>query len=364
VPSYTGGYGFGEAVLPEGELREPVVAAIPGGEVGADGRLVEARHPPQPGVDVGEAGLAARKPRAARGEAREERRCAGPEAVDECTVRDGKRLQAAVRVLDFCREIWILSVARPVLQSARIRDYAVVIPAYNERLAIAGIVERALEQAQIVIVVDDGSTDGTAEVLAALPVTLIRNAGNCGKAHSLWRGMQHALSLDVAGVVTLDADGQHGPEDIPRLVELARAHPRDIIVGARVLAREAAPRLRRFANRAADFGIGWAAGQRVADSQSGFRVYPAAVLQSVDIPHHPGRGFVFESEYLILAGGRGVHIRHVPILTLYTNDARASHFRSVRDVTRICLMVAWHLLRQGFHPAGLRRSRSSAGELR
>ena len=264
-------------------------------------------------------------------------------------------------------------MARPVLQSAnpredgRIREYAVVIPAYNERPTIAGIVERALIHARTVIVVDDGSTDGTAEALAPYPVTVIRNDRNAGKGHSLWRGMQHALTLGLAGVVTLDGDGQHAPDDIPRLVDMARSHPRDIVVGARLLARETAPRSRRWANRAADFGIGWAAGQALADSQSGFRAYPAALLQRVDIPHDPGRGFVFESEFLILAAALGARIHNVPILTLYPRDARASHFRGVRDVIGICLMVGWHLLRRGFHPAGLYRSISSsdrAGELR
>jgi hypothetical protein len=236
-------------------------------------------------------------------------------------------------------------VPRTVLQSANsaeagaIDDYAVVIPAYNECATIRGIVERALACARTVIVVDDGSTDR-----------------NCGKGHSLWRGMQHALSLGLAGVVTLDADGQHAPEDIARLVAMARSHPRDIVVGARLLARETAPRSRRFANRAADFGIGWAAGQRLADSQSGFRVYPSSLLQRIDIAHDATRSFVFESEFLIAAARLGARCRNVPILTRYPNGARASHFHGARDVVRITRMVAWHLLRRGLHPAGLYRS--------
>lgn len=240
------------------------------------------------------------------------------------------------------------------------RDYAVVIPAYNERATIADIVERALAQATTVIVVDDGSMDGTSEVLAGQPVTVIRNERNSGKGHSLWRGMQHALALGLAGIVTLDGDGQHAPEDISPLVQMAREHPADIIVGARLVARKTAPRSRRWANRVADFGIGWVAGQRIVDSQSGFRVYPAPLLQRIEVKHDATRGFVFESEILIAAARLGVRIRSVAVMMRYPEGARPSHFRGVRDIARITRMGVWQLLRRGMHPAGLYRSLFSA----
>jgi glycosyltransferase involved in cell wall biosynthesis len=233
--------------------------------------------------------------------------------------------------------------------------YAAVIPAYDESATIADVAARAARQVEPVIVVDDGSTDATSAALAGLPVMLLRNDRNLGKGASLWRGMQHALGLGVAGVVTLDGDGQHAPEDIPRLLAEARAHPGEIVIGARLLGREAAPRSRYLANRVADFWIGWAAGQRLADSQSGFRVYPAALLRSIDVKHGPGRGFVFESEILIAAARRGVGSRAVPIAALYPRAARASHFRPVRDIALITRMVAWKLLSRGMNPAGLRR---------
>jgi glycosyltransferase involved in cell wall biosynthesis len=241
----------------------------------------------------------------------------------------------------------ILSVAGPVLQStcspARVTDYAVVLPAFNEEATIAGIADRALAQAGTVIVVDDGSTDGTAAALADRPVILLRNERNAGKGHSLWRGMQHARSLGVAGIITLDADGQHAPEDIPQLIAVAREHPRDIVIGARLLAQESAPRSRLIANRCADWGITRAAGQPIADSQSGFRVYPSWLFDRLDVRHDRSRGFVFESETLIRAARLGARVHHVPVMTRFPAGARASHFR-VRDVTRICLMVAWYLV--------------------
>jgi len=226
--------------------------------------------------------------------------------------------------------------------------YAAVIPAFEEAATIADVAARAARQADLVVVVDDGSRDGTFEMLSGLPVVVLRNERNCGKGASLWRGMQYALEHGVAGVVTLDADGQHEPEDIPRLLQLAREHPDDIIIGARRARETLAPRARYLANRTADFWISCAAGQPLADSQSGFRVYPASVLRQVDVSHGPTRGFVFESELLIEAAQRGVRVRSVPIATSYPTQARPSHFRPVLDIARIVRMVAGKLLRRAW----------------
>lgn len=235
-------------------------------------------------------------------------------------------------------------------------SYPVLIPARNEAATIADVAARALRVAATVIVVDDGSTDGTHERLAGLPVVLLRNERNLGKGASLWRGMQHALALGAVGVVTLDGDGQHAPEDVPRLVRVARAHPDDIVIGARLVGRETAPRARRLANRVGDFCIGWAAGQPLDDSQSGFRVYPGSLLRRLEARHGPGRGFVFESEALIAAARLGARCRSVAIESVYPENARPSHFRPVRDIARIGGMVAWQLLRRGLYPVGLYRS--------
>src|SRR6185436_14401933 len=95
---------------------------------------------------------------------------------------------------------------------------AVVIPAYNEAGTIREIAERTLRQVPWLIVVDDGSTDGTAAAVADLPLTLLRNPENRGKGASLWRGIAHAIGEDAEVIVTLDGDAQHLPEDIPRLL--------------------------------------------------------------------------------------------------------------------------------------------------
>jgi glycosyltransferase involved in cell wall biosynthesis len=233
--------------------------------------------------------------------------------------------------------------------------HAVVIPAYNEAATLRDVAARALAQAPRVFVVDDGSSDATAASVAALPVTLLRNDVNLGKAASLWRGMQAALAAGADAVVTLDGDGQHAPEDIPRLLAAAAAHPGSLIIGARRGDRARIPAVRYYANRFANFWLSWASGQRLPDSQSGFRLYPSALLARLHVPHGKGRGFVFESEVLIEAARLGFPTVAVDIPAVYRPGARPSHYRH-RDSLRITAMVAGKLLRRGLYPQGLYRA--------
>ncbi|MGH8689631.1 MAG: glycosyltransferase family 2 protein [Burkholderiales bacterium] len=236
---------------------------------------------------------------------------------------------------------------------------AAVIPAYNEAATIRDVASRALAQLADVIVVDDGSTDGTAGALQGLAVTVIANPVNLGKGASLWRGFALALAEGADAVVTLDGDAQHRPEDIPRLVAAWQADPGRIVIGARLWDRGKAPPLRYFGNRFANFWVAWASGWPVADSQSGFRLYPAQVLRSVKVAHGPGARFAFESEILIEAGRAGVRSAAVPIAALYPANARASHYRSAVDTARIVRMIAWKLVSRGFDLPALVRSLSA-----
>jgi glycosyltransferase involved in cell wall biosynthesis len=232
----------------------------------------------------------------------------------------------------------------------------VVIPAYNEAATIADVATRARAQVARVIVVDDASTDGTDSCLGELDVTVLRNPENLGKAGSLWRGVHYALQTGSHAVITLDGDGQHRPEDIPRLLAKASECPGQIIIAARDMAHEQVPGYRRNANRVANFWISWACGYPIPDSQSGFRLYPASLMDAIEIDVSRGRSFVFESEILIEAASRGVYSQSVPIEAIYAEDRRPSHFRPVTDIVRITRMVAWRLIRQGLHPVGLLRS--------
>jgi glycosyltransferase involved in cell wall biosynthesis len=232
----------------------------------------------------------------------------------------------------------------------------VLIPAYNESATIRGLAERALAAVPNVIVVDDGSTDGTGAQLAGLPVTLLTHERNLGKAQSLWRGLDHAMAQGAGRVVTMDGDGQHNPDDIGRLLHVADLFPKRIVIGARLHDKRNFPPSRYYANQFARFWVSWAAGDSIADTQSGFRVYPAHLLAQLTHADVSWGRFVFESEVLIAAGARGVRSVAVSIPGIYPPAARRSHFRPVADIARIVAMVASRLLRRGMHPAGLWRS--------
>ena len=235
----------------------------------------------------------------------------------------------------------------------------VVIPAYREAATIADIVRscRAVLPAETgpveVIVVDDGSPDDTGPAAAQAGALVLRNPRNSGKGASLARGLAQAAADGAEYLITLDGDGQHRPEDLPRLLACAAADR--IVIGSRRAGGHAAPRGRRIANRIADFWVSWAAGSPIEDSQSGLRVYPAALAQRLG----PTRttGFAWESEVLITAGRLGFHTVSVPVPAIYGAAlSRSSHFRPIADITRIVVMVAGRLLRRGMYPVGLWRA--------
>jgi glycosyltransferase involved in cell wall biosynthesis len=184
-------------------------------------------------------------------------------------------------------------------------------------------------------------------------VTLLRNDRNCGKAGSLVRGFDHALAHGAAGVITLDADGQHAPEEIPVFLKQAKDCPNTLLIGARRREQRRMSFWRYAANRIADFWIGWAAGKPIEDSQSGFRFYPALLLRKVQVPHSPERSFVYESEILIETARHGVEILGVAVSVTRRPGPRPSHFRPILDIVKIVRMVAWKLISRGMYPVGL-----------
>ncbi|HUH31794.1 MAG TPA: glycosyltransferase family 2 protein [Rhodanobacter sp.] len=235
--------------------------------------------------------------------------------------------------------------------------WCVLIPCLNEAAAIAAVLESVLALGAAVIVVDDGSDDRTPEIVAQLPVTLVRHSVRRGKGEALRRGFREARRQGYTAVVTMDGDGQHLAADIPRLVAAAARYPRHIVIGARLLDRTQQPKARRRANAVADWGISWGCAQPVADTQSGQRWYPPAALELVDLP---AEDFVFEAALLITAS-REQHlgIVSVPIASRYHAEFRASHLNPVRDVTRITLYTIGRVLHYGNIVASYRRSRQA-----
>ncbi len=231
-----------------------------------------------------------------------------------------------------------------------------VIPAYNEASTIAAVAGAARPHVDRVIVVDDGSTDGTVTALEGMDVDVLRHGVNRGKAAALWHGMERALAQGAAAVITLDGDGQHDPAEIPALVTAWRAQPDRLVIGARLKGRGRTPPIRLFGNRMADFWISWASGQHIRDSQSGFRLYPGGLLAKIRLPHHRAHSFVFESEVLIEAEQLGHRASIVPIQCIYPENRRPSHYRPTIDTLRIIAMVARRLIGRGMRPAGLLRS--------
>ena len=229
-------------------------------------------------------------------------------------------------------------------------NVAVVIPALNEASHIREVVRDALAHCDHVIVVDDGSDDGTHLCIGDLDVTVLRHAQRMGKGASLRDGFRHAQRLGARGVLTMDGDGQHSGADIPRLLDAANRHPACMVIGARLRKRASQPWYRRIGNDFGDWGIGWACGFRVVDSQSGQRFYPQSVVALDDVP---GEGFVYEAQLLISAARRaGVGVVAVPIETRYASadtstPFRKSHFRLFHDLRQIVSHVTRQIFAQG-----------------
>jgi flavin-dependent dehydrogenase len=212
-----------------------------------------------------------------------------------------------------------------------VSDTLVLIPVFNEAATIGDIVERARLHGPV-LVVDDGSTDATAARAAAAGAEVVTLEARRGKGAALRRGFAEARRRGVARVVTLDGDGQHEPDEIPRLLKVAIEEPAALVIGGRLTGLTESPgrvipAARLAALRVAGFFIDWLSGVAVLDTQSGFRVYPASLLAAVS----PRRGgFVLETEMLLRAADRGVTIREVPVTPIHFEDRR-SRFRPARD---------------------------------
>jgi len=211
--------------------------------------------------------------------------------------------------------------------------YAIVIPAYNHGEQLRGVVEKTLQLGLPVIVVDDGSTDLTPQVLASLSgVTVIRHKENQGKGASLLTGFGAILPL-ADWAISIDADGQHNPEDIPSLIQAIPEGQRPLVIGKRAgMGDGYVPWTSRWGRRFSNFWVWASCGRWLSDSQSGFRIYPLPETLHLGTK---ARRYQFEVEILVLAVWHGIPIIEVPVRALYGPvEKRVSHFRPWLDFWR------------------------------
>ncbi|MEW6108242.1 MAG: glycosyltransferase family 2 protein [Nitrospirota bacterium] len=196
------------------------------------------------------------------------------------------------------------------------------------------MISETRKQISDIIVVDDGSGDSTSRLAEEAGAYVLRHKTNMGKGMALRTGFAHALEKGFDAVLTLDADGQHDPSEIKKFFREFINNSGDIIIGTRLRDKAAVPLYRYIPNRIGVFFISWAAGCRIDDTQSGFRLYRKEVLESISL--HT-KGFETETEVLIKAGKMGFRIRNIPVSAIYHSDYK-TNFRPVRDFYRISIL--------------------------
>jgi len=215
----------------------------------------------------------------------------------------------------------------------------VIIPAYNAEETIGSVVSGTLKHVSRVLVADDGSTDRTARIAAKAGAEVIFIGENRGKGHALKVLFQRAADEGYDAVISMDADGQHEPKEIPRFMAAHTRVPSDIIVGSRMDEQIKIPRARYKSMLVARFFISIAANHFIEDTQCGFRLYPLPLIQRMNLTQER---YVAESEILMKAGDMGSFITSVRIGAVYGDHV--SHFRPVIDVGAITAYVISYLM--------------------
>jgi glycosyltransferase involved in cell wall biosynthesis len=214
---------------------------------------------------------------------------------------------------------------------------AALVPAYDAAAPIADVVRGAAGVLTPVMVVDDGSTDDTAARAEAAGAIVVRQPQNRGKGAALVTGLRHLAERGITHALTLDADGQHLPSQLPVLLAASAAAPDAIVVGVRKKEGHAIRGINRFGNWVADTLMRRIAGQPLPDTQSGFRVYPVGPTLALGTE---GTRYEFETEVLLRAARAGMPLVGVPVEVFYPPvEERVSHYRPWRDTLRIIGIV-------------------------
>lgn len=216
-------------------------------------------------------------------------------------------------------------------------EAAALVPAYNEAGTIADVVRGARPFVSHVLVIDDGSTDGTGDQARAAGACVIAHQINQGKGHAVRTGLDHLLRGGLTHVVLLDGDLQHLPQEIPRLLEAARTTEADVVIGERHFDRARMPASRYHANRIGSHVLSWFVGVPIHDTQCGFRVFRVDTLRRMPLS---ASGYEIETEMLVILRRLGGRIASVPVTAVY--GGQQSKLRPVRDTTRTCFLAVYY----------------------
>lgn len=217
-----------------------------------------------------------------------------------------------------------------------------LIAAYNEGRHVGQVVTATRSHVPDVFVVDDGSTDRTADEARAAGAAVISHDRNLGKGQAVRTGLTHLMALPFTHVVLLDGDMQHDPAEIPRLLDAA-ARGADLVLGEREFDKVAMPAARYYSNVIGSRILSWFVGADVSDSQSGFRVVRLDRLRHVRLTAH---GYEIETEMLIKLMRAGARLERIPVQRLHYAGAR-SHIRPFRDTFRTCMLALRYRFLEG-----------------
>jgi glycosyltransferase involved in cell wall biosynthesis len=208
----------------------------------------------------------------------------------------------------------------------------VLIPAYNEAQRIAPVINGAAAHLPV-LVIDDGSQDGTVQVAEEHNAQVVQQIPNQGKGAALRLGFQAALDGEYEAVITIDADGQHDPDEIPAFMALFEEQKPDLIIGRRDFKQ--IPPVRRLANSLGRWSFSWAVGQPIPDNQSGYRLLSRRMMEAVLDSQESG--FEFEVEMIVTCIQRGYNLAWVPIKTIYRDEG--SHIHPLKHTLEFTRMV-------------------------
>lgn len=219
----------------------------------------------------------------------------------------------------------------------------VIIPTYNNAATLAGVIEDVARFSGHIIVVNDGSTDNTPEIISKYPyVQQIGYKKNTGKGWALRKAFKYASEKGYEYAVSIDSDGQHFAKDLPAFFSKVKEEPNAIIIGARNMGQASVPGGSSFGNKFSNFWFKVETGISSPDTQSGFRLYPLEPLKKMKFFTHK---YEFEIEVLVRAAWKGVNVVSVPVTVYYApKEERISHFRPFKDFFRISILNTFLVL--------------------